>query len=60
VAHKVGNPKLVNTILIGAIAKELPISAEIWEKVIRHRVPKGTEEQNLNGFAEGMKLTEAL
>lgn len=57
IAHKVGNPKLVNTILIGSIAKELPISQEIWESVIRKRVPRGTEEQNLNGFVEGAKIT---
>lgn len=57
IAHKIGNPKLVNTILIGAISQELPISYEIWEKTIRRLVPRGTEGQNLAGFAEGMKLT---
>lgn len=61
IANQVGNPKLVNTILIGAMARELPISDEIWETVIRRRVPRGTEEQNLAGFAAGAKLelTEA-
>lgn len=57
IAHKIGNPKLVNTILIGAISQELPISPEIWEKTMRRLVPRGTEEQNLAGFAEGVKLT---
>ena len=31
IAHKIGNPKLVNTILIGAISQEMPIDQEIWE-----------------------------
>jgi len=57
IANKVGNPKLVNTILIGAIAQELPISRETWENVIRRRVPRGTDEANLQAFEEGAKLT---
>ncbi len=59
IAHKVGNPKLVNTVLLGAIASELPIEMDVWEKVIRKRVPKGTEDQNMQGFQEGMKLVES-
>ena len=58
IAHKIGNPKLVNTILLGAIAGEIPISQEIWETIIRRRVPRGTEEANLQGFTEGMKLAK--
>jgi len=53
IAHEVGNPKLVNTVLLGAISGDLPISMEIWESVIRKRVPKGTEEQNLLAFKRG-------
>jgi len=52
-ANEVGNPKLVNTVLLGAISGELPISDEIWEAVIRKRVPKGTEEANLKAFNKG-------
>ena len=54
-AQQIGNPKLVNVILLGAIAKELPIKKETWESVIRKRVPRGTEQANLAAFAEGMK-----
>ena len=53
IAEKVGNPKLVNTVLIGAFADELPIPEEILLKVIRRRVPKGTEELNIAAFRQG-------
>ncbi len=57
IAHKIGNPKLVNTILIGAISQEMPIDQEIWEKTLRKLVPRGTEDQNIAGFRAGVKLT---
>ncbi len=62
IAHRVGNPKLVNTVLLGAISNELPISEEIWEKVIRRRVPRGTEDLNMTAFREGAEIlkTEAI
>jgi indolepyruvate ferredoxin oxidoreductase beta subunit len=53
IATEVGNPKLVNTVLLGSISGELPITDEIWESVIRKRVPKGTEEVNLMAFRRG-------
>ncbi len=53
IAQEVGNPKLVNTVLLGVISGELPISDEVWEAVIRKRVPKGTEEANLAAFRKG-------
>jgi len=58
IAHSVGNPKLVNTVLLGAISGDLPISDEIWETVIRKRVPKGTEEQNLAAFKKGRESAD--
>ena len=56
IAHEVGNPKLVNTILLGAISGEMPISDAIWETVIRKRVPRGTEEQNMSAFKKGAEV----
>ncbi|MFH0765883.1 MAG: indolepyruvate oxidoreductase subunit beta [Calditrichota bacterium] len=56
IAHQVGNPKLVNTVLLGAISGELPISDEIWTLIIRRRVPRGTEDLNLTAFKRGAAL----
>ncbi len=59
IANRVGSPKLVNTVLLGAISGELPIPGEIWEAVIRRRVPRGTEEMNLQAFKEGADANKA-
>lgn len=59
VAHEVGNPKLVNTVLLGAISGRLPIRQEVWESVIRRRVPRGTEEANLSAFRIGAERVGA-
>ena len=58
IAQKLGNIKAVNTVLLGAISVELPITAEVWESVIRRRVPKGTEELNLTAFREGAQAVK--
>lgn len=60
IAHKVGNPKLVNTVLLGAISNELPIEWEIWERVIRRRVPRGTEEMNLSALKAGKECAKRM
>lgn len=52
-ANSLGNPRLVNTILLGVLSRRLDISTDIWEKVISERVPKGTEELNIKAFREG-------
>lgn len=58
IATELGNAKAVNTILLGAISGDLPISSEIWEKVIRRRVPRGTEELNLKAFNKGAEIVK--
>ncbi len=52
-ARELGNPRLVNTILLGVLSQSLSISTEIWEKVLRERVPKGTEDINVQAFRTG-------
>jgi len=52
-AKKLKNPKLVNTILIGVLSKSLEIDETIWKRVIKKRVPKGTEELNWQAFLQG-------
>jgi len=53
IAESCGDKRLVNTVLLGAISKELPIDGSVWENVIRSGVPKGTEEINLKAFRLG-------
>ncbi|MCK5147697.1 indolepyruvate oxidoreductase subunit beta [bacterium] len=53
IAKDLGNPRLVNTILLGVLSTSLEISEDIWTRVIRERVPKGTEELNVKAFLAG-------
>lgn len=55
-ARALGNEKMVSVLLLGALSAHLDFSSEIWETVIRARVPKGTEEGNLKAFARGREL----
>jgi len=55
-AENLGNPRLVNTILLGILSTTLPIKEEIWIDVIRKRVPKGTEELNVKAFKKGREF----
>ena len=62
IARKLGNPKLVNTIMLGAIARHLPFEPEVMKGVIlegfRARKPK-LVEINERAFGEGLKAGAA-
>lgn len=55
-AEALGNPKVVNIVLLGAIAPHLPIDDEAWRKAIEDRVPHKALEVNLQAFARGREL----
>jgi indolepyruvate ferredoxin oxidoreductase beta subunit len=55
IAEELGNPRLVNTILLGVLSVSLDIDPSVWEKVLRERVPKGTEDLNVKALKEGRK-----
>lgn len=54
-AEKLGNPKIENTLLLGALSTVLELSPDVWQDVIRTRVPRGTESLNLRAFEQGLK-----
>jgi len=53
IARELGNPKMVNTILLGVLSKYLDLEEEHWLKVIEKMAPKGTGEINRKAFLEG-------
>ncbi|MFH1943552.1 MAG: indolepyruvate oxidoreductase subunit beta [bacterium] len=55
VAEKLGNVRLVNTVLLGVLSRSLDIAESIWYKVIGERVPKGTEALNQQAFEVGRR-----
>ena len=53
IAQGLGNPRLVNTILLGVLSISLDISEKVWQKALRERVPRGTEDLNIEAFTKG-------
>lgn len=53
VAKGLGNKNLANTVLLGALARELDVDPEVWLDVIVRRVPKKYIEQNKTAFWKG-------
>jgi indolepyruvate ferredoxin oxidoreductase, beta subunit len=55
-AREVGEGRTANVVLVGALSALLPVPAEVYEEVIRTRVPERFREVNLQAFAAGRKV----
>lgn len=53
IARKAGTTKCANVVLLGALSVSLPFSAELWEEVIRAKVPPKTIDINIEAFRQG-------
>lgn len=53
IARECGNPKAANVVLLGVMARNLPIERGIWEKALGRRVPAKLLEVNKAAFAAG-------
>ncbi len=53
VAAELGDPRLSNTVLLGAISRGLPFSESVWEKSIGVCVKKAFLSGNLTAFRTG-------
>lgn len=58
IARELGNMKVVNVVLIGAVSPYLPIGEEHWRKAVTERVPPRFLEVNLEAFSRGRELFE--
>lgn len=58
-AVRLGNPKLANTVTLGALATQLDLSVEAWRQALRELVPAKTVELNLAAFEAGIAWAEA-
>jgi indolepyruvate ferredoxin oxidoreductase beta subunit len=56
IGKKLGNPRLVNTILLGVLSREIDVDEDKWLQVIERMAPKGTGEINKKAFLEGRAL----
>lgn len=58
-AHELGNPRLVNVLLLGVLSRLTPLPEDLWLRVVEQRVPRGTESLNREAFARGRVLMES-
>ena len=56
IAGELGNPRLVNTILLGVLSNHLPIKDELWTDVIKSKVKERFVDINLQAFKRGKEL----
>ncbi len=58
IAHELGDGRMANVVMIGALSKLLPIQASSWNKALKVRLPARYLDGNLKAFAEGHKLVD--
>lgn len=56
-ARAAGNPRSINSALLGAASRFLPVPERIWKRVIREAFPDKVVEVNLRAFALGKKAS---
>jgi indolepyruvate ferredoxin oxidoreductase beta subunit len=55
-AAELGNPRLVNTILLGVLSNYLPFENELWTDVIKKKVKARFVDINLQAFERGQQV----
>jgi indolepyruvate ferredoxin oxidoreductase beta subunit len=56
VAERLGNMKVVNTVMLGALSSRLEIPAASWSSAVEERMPARALEVNRKAFEEGRRL----
>ena len=59
IAAELGNPRLVNTILLGVMSNYTPFEKDLWTDVIKSRVKAKFVDINLTAFDRGREITLA-
>ncbi len=60
IARRTGNPRVANTVLVGALSHFTEVSADIWQEAVLDRVPEKAREVNRRAFAAGVRVAETL
>ncbi len=60
IARDLGDARMANVVMIGAMSKWLPISEAHWNETLRHRIPDRFREANLKAFAAGQEAAGEL
>ncbi len=54
--RELGNPRLVNTILLGVLSNYMPLELELWTDTIKSRVKPKLVDINLTAFQRGRDI----
>jgi len=58
IAREIGNIRVANVVLLGALSNHLPFSDDVWNAVISANVPKKALEANIVAFNRGRGMNE--
>ncbi len=56
IAAELGNPRLVNTILLGVLSNYLPFETDLWIEVLKNKVKEKFVEINIQAFNRGRQV----
>ena len=56
IARELGDGRMANVVLLGALSTLLPVQQEIWEKTLRLRIPARFLDGNLKSFQAGREM----
>ncbi len=57
IAGEIGNPRVVNTILLGVLSNHVPFGVELWLDAIKRRVKERFVDINLKAFDYGRQIS---
>lgn len=60
VARDLGDGRMANVVMLGAMASFLPITEEAWIETLNRRLPEKVREPNLKAFAAGHALASVM
>jgi indolepyruvate ferredoxin oxidoreductase beta subunit len=58
IARRLGNARVLNVVMLGALSALLPVAKEVWVSVLRERVPERYTELNLEALQSGREWLE--
>ncbi len=60
IAQALGNTRVLNVVLLGALSAMLPVELVVWEGVLEERVPFKYKELNLQAFRNGREWMQKI
>jgi indolepyruvate ferredoxin oxidoreductase beta subunit len=58
IAQELGNARVLNVVLLGALSGLLSVEAKVWEDVLSERVPARFKDLNLKAFRKGREWVQ--